>query len=74
MPRVGVRIEQGLPHYMHPSYFGYSRDVTLGSTGKTRPTEMFKALHSAISASGSATYLMRGDDFQPMTREVHEGA
>lgn len=74
MPRVGVRIEQGLPHYMHPAYFGYSRDVTLGSTGKTRPAEMFKALHSAISASGSATYLMRGDDFQPMTREVHEGA
>lgn len=74
MPRVGVRVSQSLPHYMHPTYFGYCREVAFGSTGKTRPGEMFKALHAAIAESGSATYLLQGDGFQPIKREVQEGA
>lgn len=72
MPRVSARIAQSLPHYMHPTHIGYCCDVIFGSTGKTRPAEMFKALHTAISEDGSAAYIMKGQHYLPITSEEQE--
>ncbi len=66
-------IEGNLPFYMLPSHFGYCLEVTFGSTGKTSPKEMFRALHHAIEVKPAAAYQMVSGTFHRLVDRETEG-